>query len=385
MAEKQKEGHRQRLRERFLKGEDGVFSEETLLEILLTYAIPQKDVQPTAKQMIHSLGSLSAVLNSSVETLCKFDGIKENTAVLIKLADRIRRHPDDKESAGEPVQEETQISIFDLLPQKEEAQKVPSKAKPQRRKSITRRGTELFGKAVLKEAIQMLPLLPDTESLDEMRAFLRANLHFSAEQTRQRNANYITRRLFPGGYADKPLRLFGKAFPGTQDLREVCFYRFLKAEPLEAEIIEAILLPNLGSGRLGRERIRKFLIEKFPAAGSIGDCAKAAVDAMTAAGIAKADRTKILFSYRDIPIRSFAFILHSEFPEPGMYDIGKAEENRFIRAMLWNPERLLPSLYELRNRGWISKLSEIDSVRQFSTRYTLSEAVERLVAGGKKA
>lgn len=239
----------------------------------------------------------------------------------------------------------------------------------------------MFGKAVLKEAIQILPSLPDTASLDEIRSYLRAKLHFSAEQTRHRCAQYITRRMFPDGYADGPLRSFSKAFSDTQELRDVCFYRFLQSEPLEVEIIEDLILPNLGTGRLSRERIRKYLAEKFPEARSIVDCGKAIVDALTAAGIAKADRTKISFTYREILVASFAFVLHSEFPEPGMYDIRKLEENRMIRAMLWNPERLLHSLYELRNRGLISKVSEIDNIRQFTTKHTLAGVVVLLCEG----
>lgn len=49
----------------------------------------------------------------------------------------------------------------------------------------------------------------------------------------------------------------------------------------------------------------------------------------------------ISFVYREIPVASFPFVLHSEFPEPAMYGILKLDENRMIRTMLWNPERLL--------------------------------------------
>ena len=89
-----------------------------------------------------------------------------------------------------------------------------------------------------------------------------------------------------------------------------------------------------------REHIRKRLSEKFPDK-STSECSTAIVDALNAGGIAKADRTKLSFAYREIPVVSFAFVLHSEFPEPGMYDIKKLEENRLIRAMLWNPEGCL--------------------------------------------
>ena len=53
-----------------------------------------------------------------------------------------------------------------------------------------------------------------------------------------------------------------------------------------------------------------------------------------------------------------------------------------IRAMLWNPERLLHALYELRNQGLISKISEIDNIRQFTTKHTLARVVEQIVSGG---
>jgi len=62
-----------------------------------------------------------------------------------------------------------------------------------------------------------------------------------------------------------------------------------------------------------------------------------------------------------------------------MYDLAKLETNQTILAMLWNPDRLLPSLYELRNHGIISKISEIDSMRQFTTKWTLDGVVEYLV------
>lgn len=378
-------GHRQRLRDRFAIGEESSRSEEALLELLLTYAIPQKDVQPLAKRLLTEYGSLPSLLETPMETLCQSDGVKENSAVLLKLVDWIRQHHGPKRPGKETAKPPTQATLFEAISSEKTEQAASGVAEPRREKLVRRYGTEMFGKAVLKEAIQILPSLPDSESLDEIRSFLRSKLHFSAEQTRHRYANYITRRMFQEGFADAPLRLFAKAFPDAQELQDVCFYRFLLSEPLEVEIIEDLILPNLGTGRLSRERIRKRLAEKFPDSKSIVDCGKAIVDALTAGGIAKADRTKISFAYREIPVASFAFVLHSEFPEPGMFDIRKLDENRMIRAMLWNPERLLHALYELRNQGLISKISEIDNVRQFTTKFTLAGVVEQIISGGKKA
>ena len=385
MADQKQTGHRQRLRDRFARGEENSRSEEALLELLLTYAIPQKDVRPLARKLLSDHGSLSAVLEAAIDTLSKFDGIKENSAVLIKVVDYIGNHHLAKAKPNRTPKSGTQSTLFELPLFGNERRAAPTSGPSRPRKVIPRRGTKLFAKAVLKETIQLVPRLPDTESLDDVRQFLRAELHFSAEQTRHRYANYIIRRMFPEGRADRPLRLFAKTFASQQALRDACFYRFMKAEPLEAEVIETLVLPNIGAGRLSRERIKQFLGTRYPSSRSIKDSSQAVVEAMVSAGLAKADKVTMTFSYREIPIPALAFILHSEFPEPGMYDIGKLEQNRFVRAMLWNPERILGALYELRNQGLVSKVSAIDSIRQFTTRYTLVEAVDRLVASGEKA
>lgn len=381
MSDKSKLGHRERLRDRFLAGDNCSRTEEALLELLLCYSIPQKDVQPLAKELLAKFGNLSAILSADSETLCGFDGIKINSAILLKLVNWIRSHF--------PLKAQEQLLKEHPEPQQKTLFKLPT-TKPEqvstvkeRKKTVTevvkpRRGTELFGKAVLKEAIMLLPKIPETESITEIRQFLRNHLHFSAEQTRQRYANYIVRRLFPYGLVDKPLKVFSVKYQGNQELRDVCFYLFCKAEPLMLDITTALLIPSVGNGKIPRIRLREYLSQRFPTSKSIIDCSKAVVDAMKDSGIVKADRTAVSFCYREILIPSFAFILYSEFPEPAMYDIAKVETNRAIRSMLWNPDRILPSLYELRNMGLISKISEIDNVRQFTTKFTLEELVTQL-------
>jgi DNA repair protein RadC len=75
--------HRRRLRERFRKiGFEG-FRDYEALELLLSYAIPRKDVKPIAKGLIKKFGSFHGVLDASYEELTQTDGIKENTATFI--------------------------------------------------------------------------------------------------------------------------------------------------------------------------------------------------------------------------------------------------------------------------------------------------------------
>lgn len=82
-------GHRERLRERFLKeGLDG-FSQHEVLELLLTYAIPQKDVNPLAHEMIDRFGSLAGVLDADESDLLQVSGIGKKAASLLCLMPKL--------------------------------------------------------------------------------------------------------------------------------------------------------------------------------------------------------------------------------------------------------------------------------------------------------
>jgi len=83
------DGHREKMRQRFLKsGLDG-FAEHEALELLLYYAIPRKDTNPIAHVLIERYGSLSAVLAAPVEDLKRVEGIGESAAVLLKIVPQL--------------------------------------------------------------------------------------------------------------------------------------------------------------------------------------------------------------------------------------------------------------------------------------------------------
>ncbi|AGG05950.1 hypothetical protein [Dehalococcoides mccartyi] len=386
MPNPENKGHRQRLRERFISDDASSHSEEAILELLLTYAIPQKDIQPLAKRLLMEYGGLSSILETSIEHLCQSQEIKETSAILIKLVDWIRREyyttsQLDKQITVSPIQAPLFESVAPADTEKDNA----AKDLPIREKIKTRRGTELFGKAVLKETVQILPKVPLTTSTKEMTDFLNNNLPFNSEQTRSRRGRYIKFNMFPDNTVDLSLIKFAHAFPESRELRDVCFYKFCRAQSLMLEFIESIMLQRIGSGFITRDIITDYLRSRFPGSKAISDGTSAICEALFGAEIASKKGKQIIFSLRSIPIVSFAFILHNEFPEPGMYDIDKLNNNRMIRAMLWNPEQLLHCLYEIRNSGLISKISEIDNIRQFTTKYTPSELVEQIISKGEKA
>lgn len=79
------DGHRERLRQRFRRAGLEAFAPHEVLELLLTYAIPRRDVKPIAYELIARFGSLHAVLQASVDELMQVNGIGESAAVLIAL------------------------------------------------------------------------------------------------------------------------------------------------------------------------------------------------------------------------------------------------------------------------------------------------------------
>lgn len=85
------EGHRRRLRERFLKSGLAGFHDHEILEFLLTYALPQKDVKPIAKDLLEKFGNnLASVFDTPVVTLQhEVKGIGEYSAILIGLIPRL--------------------------------------------------------------------------------------------------------------------------------------------------------------------------------------------------------------------------------------------------------------------------------------------------------
>src|SRR5436309_2586810 len=114
MSSQEKAGHRQRLRERFLAGEPDARTNTALLELLLTYAIPQQDVRPLAERLVTGFGGLDGVLEADPAALCRIAGVKTNTAVLLKLIHWLRNGRDGADA--EVVDERHQPSLFDPAP-----------------------------------------------------------------------------------------------------------------------------------------------------------------------------------------------------------------------------------------------------------------------------
>ena len=88
MSEKNNQGHRERIKEKFLKnGIDG-FAEYEILELLLTYCIPRKDTKPIAKELLNKFKSLDNIFKADFDKLSAIDGLGKNSIVFLKLIDK---------------------------------------------------------------------------------------------------------------------------------------------------------------------------------------------------------------------------------------------------------------------------------------------------------
>jgi DNA repair protein RadC len=95
---KQRSGHRERVRRRFLdEGLDG-FKDYEALEMLLFYAVPRQDTKVIAKRLIDQFGSLQAVFHTPPDRLMQEAGLTEATAALIAMLPQLARKIEEQQA-----------------------------------------------------------------------------------------------------------------------------------------------------------------------------------------------------------------------------------------------------------------------------------------------
>jgi DNA repair protein RadC len=78
------DGHRGRLRDRFVSAGAGSLSDHELLELVLFAPLPRRDTKAIAKALLARFGSLDGVLGADVGDLISVAGMGETTAVHLK-------------------------------------------------------------------------------------------------------------------------------------------------------------------------------------------------------------------------------------------------------------------------------------------------------------
>ncbi len=101
-------GHRKRLRERFAQHGLEPFQDYEAVELLLTLAIPRKDVKIPAKLALEKFGSFRGVLDAPPDELCKIPGCGEVAATALRIV---------REAANRYLQQRSQQQPSLLDPQ----------------------------------------------------------------------------------------------------------------------------------------------------------------------------------------------------------------------------------------------------------------------------
>lgn len=78
-------GHRQRVRERFLKLGGDAFEDYELLELALQLAVPRRDTKKLAKALIKEFGSFSGVFSAPADRLSRIDGLGATSVAHLKV------------------------------------------------------------------------------------------------------------------------------------------------------------------------------------------------------------------------------------------------------------------------------------------------------------
>jgi len=78
-------GHRQRLRQKFLEHGLDKFTDEEIIELLLTFGTPRRDCKQAARSLLKKFGSIRAVFEADLADLAEINGLGPNNPIAIKF------------------------------------------------------------------------------------------------------------------------------------------------------------------------------------------------------------------------------------------------------------------------------------------------------------
>lgn len=237
----------------------------------------------------------------------------------------------------------------------------------------------IYDKDLVEHALEQIPEAINFSDIDAYRNHLVEKIRFNSLATRRRAATYLIGRYFPGEALHRDLVEFAAKTAGKPALSDVLFYLTCRMEPIVASVADEVIFPSLPEGGVARSRIQEFVQAKFPASKSVSDMTQAIVRTFERFRIGSSTRARLNCALREGSLAAFGYVLHLEFPEPGMYSFERLLSGPMHRWLLWDQQWMTRQLYVLREAGLLSKVSEIDRMRQFTTKYPLEEGVHRLM------
>src|SRR3990172_5620381 len=97
-------GHRERLRQQFLKADIDTFAEYEVVELLLSLVVPRRDIKPQAKRLVARFGNLRGILDARPIEIQEVEGVGPATAANLHLLRQILvRYLQEIAQQGEPL------------------------------------------------------------------------------------------------------------------------------------------------------------------------------------------------------------------------------------------------------------------------------------------
>ncbi|HIQ20301.1 MAG TPA: hypothetical protein EYH34_03560 [Planctomycetes bacterium] len=296
----------------------------------------------------------------------------------------LRPNRSAKRTSARPAAAEQQRTLFSEIEQAEAVEEGPSSSPPHEIPRFPDLGLRVYAKDFAPQALTVIPQAANFSDVEDYREHLAKTLPFNAVTTRRRAANFLIGRYFPGHHLHTDLTKFAQSAAGTPALPDVLFYLTCRTEKIVAQVAESLVWPSLAEGSVPRTKVKEFVAEMLPESKSAKQITSAIFRTYEEFGIGKTNRTTLSVCPRFGTLPAFAYILYLEFPEPGMYKFERVLQGPMQKWLLWDQAWIVEQLYSLRQARLLSKVSEIDSHRQFTTRFSLAEAMDRIVALAEK-
>jgi DNA repair protein RadC len=287
---------------------------------------------------------------------------------------------DKKKSEKQPIQRKLPGHTNDSM-LGEDHSKTKAKRRGRARKFVQRPtktpGVRTYTNDLVNIFLEALPEAARFSDLISFRNYLYDHLPVNATTTRERYTQYLINRFFPDDIYHMDLVAFADAFRGTNSLKDVLFYMTAASEPILAKVANEVVWPATAKGNLSKTQLLNGVDTRLQVAKTaVRDTAQAIARTYSRLGLAEVTTKDLHLRYRDGNLDALVFILHREFPEPGIYPLRDCLEGPMHTWLLWSKDWIKRGLYRLREKGIIAKISEIDSIHQISTRYEPNEAME---------
>lgn len=106
------DGHRERLRSRFLNSPDSL-EEHEILELVLFYSIPRKNTNEIAHNLLNRFGSIKGVLDADINAIAEIKDVGKKTALHIKsIAKLLSKYAISEQKSDGLLRSPTALTLF---------------------------------------------------------------------------------------------------------------------------------------------------------------------------------------------------------------------------------------------------------------------------------